>query len=281
MSFSQIVADPDTGADQVVPTVKAVHPIFPGAKRAEARIKTSQSGGKRSIEPSGRGLKMQMWQMRPEIRREPPHVSGFIVLRTRNSHAFKYQSYQPRIEVFKNSPEFPQNYRRLELVATKHSWGIITRKLQTTPAIKCAKIECNKSFDEQPELVLLCQPTHLHNRYLEPAPPAGPSSTLEFRSGTNSQTPLWVTSTTTDCSPLKSECIDTSFIVIENTWQLTVPEHDTARFWINHDSGYSTVLDAARFWMKRGSGQSIVLDTARFWIKHGSGYSPAPDTTAD
>ncbi|KAI8486529.1 hypothetical protein Bbelb_357640 [Branchiostoma belcheri] len=41
-------------ADQVVPTVKAVHPIFPGAKRAEARIKTSQSGGKRSIDPPGR-----------------------------------------------------------------------------------------------------------------------------------------------------------------------------------------------------------------------------------
>ncbi|KAI8486530.1 hypothetical protein Bbelb_357650 [Branchiostoma belcheri] len=114
----------------------------------------------------------------------------------------------------------PHNYRRLELVATKHSWGIITRKLQTTPAIKCAKIECNKSFDVQPELALLCHPTHLRNRYLEPVPPAGPSSRLESRSGTNSKKPLWVTSTTTACSPSKLESIDTSFTVIENTWQL-------------------------------------------------------------
>ncbi|KAI8514808.1 hypothetical protein Bbelb_073990 [Branchiostoma belcheri] len=40
----------------------------------------------------------------------------------------------------------PQNYRKLERVATKHSWGIITRKLKKTLAIKCAKIECKKSF---------------------------------------------------------------------------------------------------------------------------------------
>ncbi|KAI8509658.1 hypothetical protein Bbelb_120860 [Branchiostoma belcheri] len=49
----------------------------------------------------------------------------------------QYQNYQPRIE----------NYRRLELVATKRSWGIVTRKLSTTPGIECAKIECNKSFE--------------------------------------------------------------------------------------------------------------------------------------
>ncbi|KAI8500746.1 G-protein coupled receptor 6 [Branchiostoma belcheri] len=59
-----------------------------------------------------------------------------------------------------------------------------------------------------------------HNRYLEPAPPAGPSSTLVFRSGTNSQTQLWVTSTTTDGLQSFKVRVHRHLLVIKNTWQL-------------------------------------------------------------